>query len=59
MEGLLYELAKRSARFLLAIGAAIFLVTSFSDEEISYDVEISETDVERLRDQWELQMTSA
>ena len=41
----------------LAIGAAIFLVTSFfSDEEISYDVEISENDVERLRDQWELQM---
>ena len=41
----------------LAIGAAIFLVTSFfSGEEISYDVEISENDVERLRDQWELQM---
>ena len=41
----------------LAIGAAIFLVTSFfSNEEISYEVEISEIDVERIRDQWELQM---
>ena len=41
----------------LAIGAAIFLVTSFfSSEEISYEVEIGEVDVERLRDQWELQM---
>ena len=41
----------------LSIGAIIFLVTSFfSSEEISYEVKIDEIDVERLRDQWELQM---
>ena len=41
----------------LAIGAVIFFLTSFfGDEEISYEVEISKADVERLRNQWEMQM---
>ena len=40
----------------LAIGAAIFLVTSFFQARKSLTTSRLENDVERLRDQWELQM---
>ncbi len=42
--------------FLIA-GAAIFFIAGlFSDEEISYDVEVRDADIKRLYDQWNMQM---
>lgn len=41
----------------LIVGAAIFALAGFfSDEEISYDVEVRDADIKRLYDQWSMQM---
>ena len=41
----------------LGVGTLMFLAAShFSDEEISYVVELDEEDVERISDKWATQM---
>ncbi|NOX50535.1 MAG: peptidyl-prolyl cis-trans isomerase [Gammaproteobacteria bacterium] len=43
--------------FFLLVGAGLFIVANtFSDDDISYHVEVTQADLNRLTDQWSMQM---